>query len=157
MKKWLSIIGAIGLTITSTTTLISCEKSEKPNNNNNNNNNEENKPTIPASQPQQPPKNSNWKTINGTFNNEFKTRNNKFYIISAKEQREDKTWKIIKFKNDDINNLFGNVWNNGVKIKDIWYIVNSLYRWDGDGEPETPTIDKNTGEITDWKEQKGTK
>ncbi|QED24879.1 spiroplasma phage ORF1-like family protein [Spiroplasma citri] len=95
-------------------------------------------------------KQDNWKTINGTFNNEFKTRNNKFYIISAKEQREDKTWKIIKFKNDDINNLFGNVWNNGVKIKDIWYIVNSLYRWDGDGEPETPTIDKNTGEITDW-------
>ncbi|WP_206750582.1 lipoprotein [Spiroplasma poulsonii] len=32
MKKWLSILGAIGLTATSTTTLISCEK---PNNNEN--------------------------------------------------------------------------------------------------------------------------
>ncbi|WP_162475909.1 lipoprotein [Spiroplasma sp. ChiS] len=31
MKRILSIIGAIGLTATSTTTLISCEKSEKPN------------------------------------------------------------------------------------------------------------------------------
>ncbi|WP_144416757.1 DUF3688 family protein [Spiroplasma kunkelii] len=44
--------------------------------------------------------------------------------------------------------------NNGVKIKDIWYIVNSLYYWNGVGEPETPTINENTGEITDWKEQK---
>ncbi|WFG99858.1 hypothetical protein M1771_07605 [Spiroplasma citri] len=32
-----------------------------------------------------------------------------------------------------------------------------LYRWEGVGEPQIPTIDKNTGEITDWKEQKGTK
>ncbi|WP_338964373.1 MULTISPECIES: lipoprotein [unclassified Spiroplasma] len=32
MKKWLSILGTIGLTVTSTTTLISCEK---PNNNEN--------------------------------------------------------------------------------------------------------------------------
>ncbi|WFG96545.1 lipoprotein [Spiroplasma citri] len=54
MKKWLSIIGAIGLTATSTTTLISCEKSKKPNNN------EENKPTPkPSYNPQQPPKDSN--------------------------------------------------------------------------------------------------
>ncbi|WP_277938962.1 hypothetical protein [Spiroplasma citri] len=34
--------------------------------------------------------------------------------------------------------------------------IKLLYRWDGDGEPQLPTIDKNTGEITDWKEQKGT-
>ncbi|WP_424526806.1 lipoprotein [Spiroplasma endosymbiont of Glossina fuscipes fuscipes] len=32
MKKWLNILGAIGLTTTSTTSLISCEK---PNNNEN--------------------------------------------------------------------------------------------------------------------------
>ncbi|KAF0850862.1 MAG: hypothetical protein EIB84_05270 [Spiroplasma poulsonii] len=32
MKKWLSILGTIGLTTASTTTLISCEK---PNNNEN--------------------------------------------------------------------------------------------------------------------------
>ncbi|WP_158500731.1 lipoprotein [Spiroplasma kunkelii] len=37
MKKWLSIIGAIGLTATSTTTLISCNK-EKNNENGASNN-----------------------------------------------------------------------------------------------------------------------
>ncbi|ALA97398.1 hypothetical protein SKUN_00497 [Spiroplasma kunkelii CR2-3x] len=58
MKKWISILGTIWLTATSTTTLISCEKSEKPNNNK-----EENKPIIPTPEAQQPPKDSNWKLI----------------------------------------------------------------------------------------------
>ncbi|QIA69041.1 lipoprotein [Spiroplasma citri] len=65
MKKWLSIIGAIGLTATSTTTLISCKKE------NNNKNEEDNKPELPDNQqhnPQKPPKGSNWKLINGFVN-----------------------------------------------------------------------------------------
>ncbi|APE74472.1 lipoprotein [Spiroplasma citri] len=57
MKKWLSIIGAIGLTATRTTTLISCKKE-----NNNENGGGDNKPE-PQYNPQQPPKDSNWKLI----------------------------------------------------------------------------------------------
>ncbi|WFG98130.1 DUF3688 family protein [Spiroplasma citri] len=34
--------------------------------------------------------------------------------------------------------------------------IKSLYSWGGNGEPQIPTIDKNTGKITDWKEQKET-
>ncbi|QED24024.1 lipoprotein [Spiroplasma citri] len=76
MKKWLSIIGAIGLTATSTTTLISCEKSKKPNNN------EENKPTPkPSYNPQKPPEGSNWKLIENNYSNEIKNINNKWYSV----------------------------------------------------------------------------
>ncbi|WP_151202523.1 DUF3688 family protein [Spiroplasma phoeniceum] len=39
-----------------------------------------------------------------------------------------------------------------IQLPLLWYIVNSYYRWDGNGEPQIPTIDKNSGEITDWKE-----
>ncbi|GAA6238947.1 MAG: hypothetical protein SPLM_10640 [Spiroplasma phoeniceum] len=144
MKKLLSILGAIGLPATSTTSLISCKK---PNNNENGGGN---KPK--PNKPQEPPENSSWKITDNTFNDEFKTRNNKFYIMSAKEKKEDKYWKIIKFKNDDIDNPFGNVWNNGVKVRDFWYIVSNLYRWDGTNEPQTPDVDKDTGKIIDWKE-----
>nr|CAK99750.1 hypothetical lipoprotein transmembrane [Spiroplasma citri] len=149
MKKWLSIIGAIGLTATSTTTLISCKKE------NNNKNEEDNKPK-PSYNPQQPPKDSNWKNISGTFNQEFNVRNNKWYIISARKPKTTDNYKIIKFKNNDIDKPFGNVWNSGVALNEEWYSVIQLYRWEGVGEPETPTINENTCEITDWKEQKGT-
>ncbi|ALA97710.1 hypothetical protein SKUN_00820 [Spiroplasma kunkelii CR2-3x] len=80
MKKLLSIIVVIGLTATSTTSLIACKTLKS----NNNSKNEGNKAETTL-KPQQPPENSNWKTINSTFNHEFKTRNNKFYIISAKK------------------------------------------------------------------------
>ncbi|QED25390.1 DUF3688 family protein [Spiroplasma citri] len=64
--------------------------------------------------------------------------------------------------------------NNGnisQKRNNIWYLetynpkdfvmfntanIKSLYSWGGNGEPQIPTIDKNTGKITDWKEQKET-
>nr|CAK98782.1 hypothetical lipoprotein transmembrane [Spiroplasma citri] len=157
MKKWLSIIGAIGLTATSTTTLISCEKSKKPNNN------EENKPTPkPSYNPQQPPEGSNWKLIDrNSFDNEFSAKNNKSYLFL--NLFDVGRYGIYLTKNN------GNI---SQKRNNIWYLetynpkdfvmfntanIKLLYRWDGDGEPETPTIDKNTGEIIDWKEQKGTK
>jgi hypothetical protein len=142
MKKILLLVSTISLSTIISTNIIACNTS--------NINKQNNKPIKQQFTAQQPPKNSNWKTLNNTFNDEFKINNNKFYVILVKQQKEDKYWKIIKFKNDNIYNPFGNVWNNGVKIKDIWYIVKSLYRWDGDGEPTTPTINSSTGEITDW-------
>nr|CAK99073.1 hypothetical lipoprotein transmembrane [Spiroplasma citri] len=134
MKKWLSIIGAIGLTATSTTTLISCKKE------NNNKNEEDNKPELPDNQqqhnPQKPPKGSNWKLINGFVNE--KNNDNKNYI------------GIIKIENGFIIIK----WIG--KYIDYKYQYINIYRWDGVGEPTLPQIDKNTGEINDWKEQKGT-
>ncbi|AXF96707.1 lipoprotein [Spiroplasma phoeniceum] len=145
MKKWLSIIGAIGLTATSTTTLISCKKE------NNNKNEEDNKPKPSYNpqqpNPQQPPKDSNWKLMNKIIDFWNLTPNNKWYILL-------------------LNNYVSNNWNImkihlTINPRDIIFepnnLLKSVYLWDGDGKPETPTIDKNTGEITDWKEQKGTK
>jgi len=57
MKKILSILGTIGLTATSTTSLISCEKPKSDNNNENGGNNKLTPNTKP--EPQEPPKNSN--------------------------------------------------------------------------------------------------
>ncbi|PQP78443.1 hypothetical protein C6B38_05990 [Spiroplasma sp. ChiS] len=134
MKRILSIIGAIGLTATSTTTLISCEKSEKPNDNN-----KINKPTTPTPKAQQPPKDSNWKLIINTTGQE---NSGKTYIgiFGNKPNVNITSWK-------------------GIEGEGLWHLYQykAIYRWDGVGEPQIPTIDKNTGEITDWKEQKGTK
>ncbi|WP_425380522.1 lipoprotein [Spiroplasma endosymbiont of Stenodema calcarata] len=128
MKKWLSILGAIGLTATSTTTLISCEK---PNNNENNGGN---KPEPPYN-PQQPPSESNWKLIDRT--------------TAISEQSSGKVYIGI-FKVDSEFNIIS--WK---AIKGYFvslYRYKAIYRWDGNGEPQIPTIDPNTGEITDWKE-----
>ncbi|WFH01186.1 lipoprotein [Spiroplasma citri] len=148
MKKLLSIIGAIGLTATSTTTLISCEKSEKTNNN-------KNKETETTTKAQQPPKNSNWKLIN--FNNrknEFLKPNNKWYFYVRQFGSE---YKYEKFYFDD--NFIKNQnthWQHLKNGTDFIWKNNSVYCFNGSNEPQIPTIDKNTGEITDWKEQKGT-
>ncbi|ALA98120.1 Spiroplasmavirus-related protein [Spiroplasma kunkelii CR2-3x] len=145
MKKWISIIGAIGLTATSTTTLISCNKE------NNNNENKENNKTKLSYNPQQPPENSNWKLINrDNFVKENNEKNNKWYILIAKQMQSD-NFSIIKF-----NFSSELIWkvgeHGGHRINNRWYVyIHSLYRWDGAGEPETPTINKDTGEITDWK------
>ncbi|ALA97687.1 Spiroplasmavirus-related protein [Spiroplasma kunkelii CR2-3x] len=161
MKKWINILETIGLTATITTTLISCEKSEKPNNNK-----EENKSITPK--PQQPPEGSNWKLINNNnLVNEIQNINNKWYSVIFNFE----SYKIVKFCNSDyetdvdFNNLRlmkgndGNLylyekWKSPLPIADIKFLV---YRWDGKGEPQLPTINKNTGKIIDWKEQKGTK
>nr|WP_310622618.1 DUF3688 family protein [Spiroplasma citri] len=68
-------------------------------------------------------KQDNWKNISGTFNQEFNVRNNKWYIISARKYKTTDNYKIIKFKNNDIDKPFGNVWNSGVKIKEIKIII----------------------------------
>nr|CAK99760.1 hypothetical lipoprotein transmembrane [Spiroplasma citri] len=157
MKKWLSIIGAIGLTATSTTTLISCKKE------NNNKNEEDNKPK-PSYNAQQPPENSNWKLIDeNNLKNEFKNYNNKWYILIKYTNVGSVIFKEKFDKNDKINfSEFDNYKYIKFGIKAVQEFKNkkdikfTLYRWDGDGEPQLPTINKNTGEITDWKEQKGT-
>ncbi|PQP79519.1 hypothetical protein C6B38_00945 [Spiroplasma sp. ChiS] len=134
MKIILSIIGAIGLTATSTTSLISCQKP-----NNNENGEGDNKPK-PSYNPQQPPKDSNWKLIDRSyFENEIKKPNNKWYIgiIPYNE-----IYKIYKIKNNSEKNN---------SINRLFTKYDNVYRWDGDGERQTPTIDKNTGEIIDWK------
>ncbi|WP_281042188.1 lipoprotein [Spiroplasma citri] len=146
MKKWLSIIGAIGLTATSTTTLISCEKSEKPNNN------EENKPTPkPSYNPQQPPEGSNWKLIDSSLNNiqkEFEKYNDKWYFIIWKRGNSSHwIWQSMFFKYDESAPRMTGAWLSSIK---------SIYRWDNTNKPKKIEFNENTGEITDWKEQKGT-
>ncbi|ALA98141.1 Spiroplasmavirus-related protein [Spiroplasma kunkelii CR2-3x] len=154
MKKWLSIIGTIGLTATSTTTLISCNKK-----NNNNENKENNKPEISYT-PQQPPEKSNWKLIALTNRGrQLEKKEDKWYflIYSAWNLQTRSAYKTVLKINSkwDVLNLAGNIKfdNYNFSLKR----VEAMYQWDGNGEPETPTINKDTGEITDWKEQKGTK
>lgn len=67
--------------------------------------------------------NLNWKSISGTFNDEFNTRNNKWYIISARKPQTTDDFIIIKFKNNDFDKPFGNVWNNSVALDGEWYSV----------------------------------
>nr|CAK98990.1 plectrovirus spv1-r8a2b orf 1 n-terminal truncated transmembrane protein [Spiroplasma citri] len=91
----------------------------------------------------------NWKLI--TDYNSFENNvDNKYYFVEWKNTSNE--WKIGKFKHD----------TSGVKkIGEVIYVhsikyyaknnnLKGLYRWDGNGEPQIPTIDKNTGEITDW-------
>jgi len=75
MKKLLSILGIIGLTTTSTATLISCNKP------NSNENGESNKPEPDPEPPQEPPIESNWKLIDKKdYKNEIKNTNISFII-----------------------------------------------------------------------------
>ena len=134
MKKLLSILGTIGLTATSTTSLISCEKP------NNNENGGDNKPE-PTPEPQQPPKSSNWKLIDkSNLKNEFNIYNHKWYFFIW-YQNNNYVSDLIKNSNYVNSNL----------IKVIIKETNLVYRWNENDKPQTPTIDKNTGKITNWK------
>ncbi|MFX4056995.1 MAG: hypothetical protein EHV01_001490 [Spiroplasma sp. hy2] len=95
--------------------------------------------------------NLNWKIISGTFNEEFNVRNNKLYIMSVRKSKTTDDFIIIKFKNNDIDKPFGNVWNNGVALDGEWYSVTELFRWEGVLEPITlPLIDVKTGKVVNW-------
>ncbi|WP_424526938.1 lipoprotein [Spiroplasma endosymbiont of Glossina fuscipes fuscipes] len=151
MKKWVSILGTIGLTATSTTTLISCEK---PNNNENGGGNKP-KPWNP----QQPPENSNWKLDNNPNFINYKV-DNKWYIAIFKNYTKD--WYIVNFLNDSRNdkilgefcfydtcqNLYLSSLREFFKRGD----VKTVYQWDENNEPTILIIDKDTGKITNWKE-----
>ncbi|UNF61183.1 lipoprotein [Spiroplasma poulsonii] len=123
MKKILSLLGTITLIGTSTTTLISCEK---PNNNENGGVNKP-EPKPEPEKPEEPPRNSNWKLVDGFINE--KNNDNKKYIGIVKIENG---WKIIKWTEKNIE------WK---------YQYKSIYRWDGNGEPQMPEIDTNTGKI----------
>ncbi|AXF96670.1 spiroplasma plectrovirus-related protein [Spiroplasma phoeniceum P40] len=87
-------------------------------------------------------KQDNWK-----LNTSSTLQDNKWYIAIVNELEFD-DFSIIKFNFKDKL-----VWSVGVPyhiINGVWYIVNSYYRWDGVGEPQIPTIDKNSCEINYW-------
>ncbi len=145
MKKLLSILGAIGLTATSTTSLISCEKPKSDINNENDGNKPE-----PTWEPQQPPENSNWKLI--TDYNYFENNvDNKYYFVGWKNTSNE--WKIAKFKHDtsDVKKIGEVIYVHSIKYYAKNNNLKGLYRWDGVGEPQIPAINSNTGEITEWK------
>ncbi|WP_253301762.1 DUF3688 family protein [Spiroplasma endosymbiont of Phyllotreta cruciferae] len=117
-----------------------------------------NKPEPPYN-PQQPPENSSWKLIdtntsNWISNNEFPSNKNKWYIMFAILENESLLdLRLIKFKNDDINKPQSlDDKSNFIFLNNKKYWFSWLYRWDGTNEPETPTVDKDTSKITNWKE-----
>nr|WP_281042311.1 DUF3688 family protein [Spiroplasma citri] len=73
-------------------------------------------------------------------------------------------WKLVDNKDEEKNRnkIYIGIWENGSNYKIInwkanpaqpkWplYHFEIVYRWDGVGEPQIPTINPNTGEITDW-------
>ncbi len=129
MKKLLSILGAIGLTATSTTSLISCQKP-------NNNENEE------INKPEQPPENSNWELVDNISNEDATKNKDKYYFVIYQNKNENnwKTYKLQMGKENDMP-LFDGSKN-----------LKAFYRWDSNGDPQTPTINPNTGKIKDWKD-----
>ncbi len=124
MKKLLTILGTIGLTATSTTSLISCEK---PNNNENGGGN---KSKPKPEKPQEPLVESNWKLVK----NNYIQRNTGWYIVIHKNSN---LWKIEKINSSE---------KYGTR-----FFSDIVYKWELNNEPQIPTINSNTGKITDWK------
>ncbi|WP_425377648.1 hypothetical protein [Spiroplasma endosymbiont of Polydrusus pterygomalis] len=75
----------------------------------------------------------NWKLVNG-FINEKQDDNNKNYYFGIINNGSG--WETITWSGKQID------WK---------YQYKNIYRWEGDGLPETPTINGNTGEIKNWK------
>ncbi len=150
MKKILSFLGIIGLTTTSTKTLISCKK---PNNNENEGGNKPEPEKI-----QEPPKGSNWKLDNNPNFINYKI-DNKWYIAIFIKNTKD--WYIINFLNNRENDkILGKFSFDGVSqnfyLSDLRNCfkngdVKTVYYWNNTNKPQIPTINHNTGEITDWK------
>ncbi|UZQ30920.1 MAG: DUF3688 family protein [Spiroplasma phoeniceum] len=95
----------------------------------------------------------NWRKDRYKFENEFKKLNNKWYFFI-----ESDTYGFNKYlaKNNDNNIKQVNEWhwiiilNNGNYAYFDASKIKLIYCWDGVGEPQTPTINSNNGEITDW-------
>ena len=146
MKKILSLLEIITLIGMSTTSLVACDKSTH------NENKENNKSKKTVSKYKQPPTSSNWKLINisskKNLENELSNFNDKWYVVIFKPLDEQNY--IVKFNSKwDVFTTGGNI------TFDHYYLyfdyIKSVYRWDGDGEPNTPIINSKTGQITDWK------
>ncbi|QCO23337.1 hypothetical protein SRED_001804 [Spiroplasma melliferum] len=152
MKKLLSILGAIGLTATSTTSLISCEK---PNNNENGGGNKP-EPEPKPEKPQQPPENSKWEIILNP-KQEVNINGDEWYFIIDKDVKINfglYNNKELQWKFNDNMILFPKDKPLGGYITGINYVRgnNAVYKWKEKNKPISPDVDKNTGNITDWKE-----
>ncbi len=151
MKKWLSILGVYGI-VSMSANLTACDK------HNNNENGGGNKPE-PKPKPQQPPTGSNWKLDNNPNFINYKV-DNKWYIAIFRNNTKD--WYIINFLNNSENDkILGKFSFDGVSqnlyLSDLKNYfkngdVKTVYYWNNTNKPQKPTINSNTGEITDWKD-----
>ncbi len=89
---------------------------------------------------------------NDKFDNEFSEKNDKWYLFNNKND-----WYInyLVKNNGNIKRFKNNIWTLNTYNNDHAYFntanIKSIYRWDSNGDPEKPTINKDTGEITNWK------
>ncbi len=93
----------------------------------------------------------NWKLITD-YNSFVFNIDNKFYFFVF-QPFNSKQWKILKFKHDtdyakEINSI--PFIPSDIKVYVEMGKLKGLYCWDRVGEPQKPTINLNTGEITDW-------
>ncbi|WP_338988831.1 hypothetical protein [Spiroplasma endosymbiont of Seladonia tumulorum] len=115
-----------------------------------------NKPEPKPEKPQEPLVEGNWKLITD-YNSFVFNIDNKFYFILfffVFQPFNSKQWKILKFKHDtdyakEINGI--PFIPSDIKVYVEMGKLKGLYCWDRVGEPQKPTINLNTGEITDWK------
>ncbi|WFG95744.1 DUF3688 family protein [Spiroplasma citri] len=105
--------------------------------------------------PQQPTKDSNWKLIGNK--DEKDINKNNYWDISNK-------WYFTESELGYFNKFYIIIWKDGSNYKisnseglhGTYTNLKAVYRWAGTREPQLPTIDKNTGKIINWKEQKRT-
>ncbi|ALA97065.1 Spiroplasmavirus-related protein [Spiroplasma kunkelii CR2-3x] len=76
------------------------------------------------------------KVIDSTDKNKYVKEDDRKYIVIYPYLIQQ--WNIIKTDTKNINNTLA------------WSSKAIIYYWDGVGEPQLPTINENTGEITDW-------
>ncbi len=159
MKKTLSILVIISFITSGSSNLIACDNN-----------------SALTSEKLAELKEKNSKTINSNKlewiaaqENPFKSVDNKWYVIIWRGD-EKNDWKIIKFQNNikvndsieiDVQNnnrlrlgKFGHLMINSGGFywgeAPIWNNKNikSIYRWNGENEPQIPNIDSKTGKIT---------
>ncbi len=82
----------------------------------------------------------NWELVDNISNEDATKNKDKYYFVIYQNKNEDnwKTYKLQMGKENDMP-LFDGSKN-----------LKAFYRWDGNGELQTPQIDTNTGKITDW-------
>ncbi|WHQ37228.1 DUF3688 family protein [Spiroplasma sp. SV19] len=152
MRKYLviNILGTIGLTVASTTTLIACHKVQSK---------LERQINV-----QQPPTGSNWEPVYAN-DNAFRRIDCKYYIVIW-HGLFNNNWKINKFNNNvvqiridmvsdwlmknfaDLQIGYGRSWKDW---KNYPHYFKAVYRWNRINDPNLPEINKD-GNITDWKE-----
>ncbi|WP_353486566.1 spiroplasma phage ORF1-like family protein, partial [Spiroplasma phoeniceum] len=69
-------------------------------------------------------------------------QNGKHYFVIFRLKGNEIPWKIYKLEIGKPNSM--PIYSDGLKD------IKAFYRWDGVSEPQIPTINPNTGKITDW-------